>query len=74
MKTHPILNKDVGIATAIGAGFGLIAGGKDQQLISSALFGAGVGALVGWAGAKFSARSETSIDTSDEAKREDDEK
>lgn len=46
-KDKKVLNKEVGIATAIGAGLGLAHGLKNDKILSSALLGAGVGVLVG---------------------------
>lgn len=42
-----VINKDVGVATAIGAGLGALAGAQNNKTASTALLGAGVGALVG---------------------------
>lgn len=45
--TKKVINKDVGVATAIGAGLGALAGAQNNKTASTALLGAGVGALVG---------------------------
>lgn len=41
------LNKEVGVATAIGAGLGVLHGLKNNNVVGASLLGAGVGALVG---------------------------
>lgn len=42
-----LLNKEVGLSTALGAGLGLAHGLKNNKTVSSTLLGAGIGALVG---------------------------
>jgi len=60
-----ILNKDVGIATALGTGLGLAHGLKSDKTVSSTLLGAGIGALVGIFGHTILSNNTTNIPDAD---------
>lgn len=56
-KQHPLLNKNIGLSSSIGAGLGYVAGKPSGNAASAAIAGAGLGALLGWFAANTSSRS-----------------
>jgi len=58
-KHKHFLNKDVGVASAIGAGLGALHGSKNNNVVGSVLLGAGIGALVGLLGKSLNTTKET---------------
>lgn len=46
-SSNQFLKKDVGLATVVGAGLGAVHGSQTGRVVSCALLGAGVGAVVG---------------------------
>ena len=47
MSKKLLENKEVGLATIIGAGIGAVQGAKTDKFLPNTLLGAGIGALVG---------------------------